>query len=86
MFINNNTPLPWKRIFSSLIALLMLITLFFSRLEPIYEYILFDGRKHISLASLPGMEDRTVTISGLGKTFAVLFTNQRDNNSTDLSL
>ena len=41
MFINNNTPLPWKRIFSSLIALLMLITLFFSRLEPIYEYILF---------------------------------------------
>src|SRR5262249_56528643 len=30
-----------------------------------------DGRRHISLASLPGMEDRTVTLSGLGKTYAV---------------
>lgn len=39
--------------------------------DEIYEYILFDGREHISLGSLPGMEDRTVTISGLGKTYAV---------------
>lgn len=39
--------------------------------DEIYEYILYDGRKHISPGSLAGMEDRTVTISGLGKTFAV---------------
>jgi aminotransferase len=39
--------------------------------DEIYERILFDGREHISLGSLPGMEDRTVTISGLGKTYAV---------------
>lgn len=39
--------------------------------DEIYEYILYDGVKHISMASLPGMEDRTVTISGLGKTFSV---------------
>jgi aspartate/methionine/tyrosine aminotransferase len=39
--------------------------------DEIYEYILFDGQEHISLGSLPGMEDRTVTISGLGKTYAL---------------
>ncbi|HEX9018623.1 MAG TPA: aminotransferase class I/II-fold pyridoxal phosphate-dependent enzyme [Anaerolineaceae bacterium] len=39
--------------------------------DEIYEYILYDGREHTSLGSLPGMEDRTVTISGLGKTYAL---------------
>ena len=38
--------------------------------EP-YEYILFDGREHVSIASLPGMEDRTITISALSKTFSI---------------
>ena len=32
--------------------------------------IIYDGREHISLASLPEMRDRTVTISGLSKTFS----------------
>ncbi len=39
--------------------------------DEIYEYILFDGQQHVSLASLPGMAERTVTISGLSKTFSV---------------
>ena len=39
--------------------------------DEIYEHIVYDGREHIPLASMPGMEDRTVTISGFGKTFAV---------------
>jgi L-glutamine---4-(methylsulfanyl)-2-oxobutanoate aminotransferase len=39
--------------------------------DEIYEYILYGQRKHISIGSLPGMEDRTVTISGLGKTYAL---------------
>jgi len=39
--------------------------------DEIYEHIWFDGHRHTSLASLPGMEDRTVTLSGLGKTYAV---------------
>lgn len=39
--------------------------------DEIYEHIVYDGRKHIPLASLPGMVDRTVTIGGFGKTFAV---------------
>jgi aminotransferase len=39
--------------------------------DEIYERIWFDGHRHVSLGSLPGMEDRTVTASGLGKTYAV---------------
>jgi aspartate aminotransferase len=38
--------------------------------DEIYEYIVFDGRKHISIASLPGMAERTVIASGCSKTFA----------------
>jgi aminotransferase len=39
--------------------------------DEIYERIWFDGHRHVSLGTLPGMEDRTVTASGLGKTYAV---------------
>jgi aminotransferase len=39
--------------------------------DEIYEHIIYDGLPHVSIASLPGMLDRTVTISGLSKTFSV---------------
>ncbi len=39
--------------------------------DEIYERILYDGREHVSIGSLDGMADRTVTISGASKTFAV---------------
>ena len=39
--------------------------------DEIYEYILYDNAQHISIASLDGMRERSVTISGLGKTFSV---------------
>lgn len=39
--------------------------------DEIYEYIQFTDRPHVSIASLPGMAERTVTISGLSKTFSV---------------
>lgn len=39
--------------------------------DEIYEYFLFDGARHLSLATLPGMERRTITISGLSKTFSI---------------
>ena len=39
--------------------------------DEIYEHIRFDGRAHIPIASLPGMAERTVTTSGLSKTFSV---------------
>jgi aspartate/methionine/tyrosine aminotransferase len=39
--------------------------------DEIYEHILFDGTKHISMASLAGMEERTITINGMSKTYSV---------------
>jgi aminotransferase len=39
--------------------------------DEIYEYFVFDGAQHISLATLPGMAERTVSISGLSKTFSI---------------
>lgn len=39
--------------------------------DEIYEHILYDETKHISIASLPGMEERTITINGMSKTYSV---------------
>jgi len=39
--------------------------------DEIYEHITYDGAVHVPLATVPGMEDRTVTISALSKTYAV---------------
>jgi len=39
--------------------------------DEIYEHILYDGTKHISIASLDGMHDRTITINGMSKTYSV---------------
>ena len=39
--------------------------------DEIYEYILFDDSRHVSPGSLPGMADRTITISGYSKTFSI---------------
>jgi aminotransferase len=38
--------------------------------DEIYEYFLYEGQ-HISIASLPGMRERTITISGFSKTFSI---------------
>lgn len=39
--------------------------------DEIYEHLVYDGRAHTPIATLPGMWERTITISGMGKTFAV---------------
>jgi aspartate/methionine/tyrosine aminotransferase len=39
--------------------------------DEIYEHIVYDGREHRSVALLPGMRERTVTISALSKTYSV---------------
>ncbi len=39
--------------------------------DEVYEKIVFDGHKHYSIAAEPGMFDRTVTISGFSKTYAM---------------
>jgi aminotransferase len=39
--------------------------------DEIYEHILYDGVKHHALAAVPGMEDLTVTINSLSKTYSI---------------
>ena len=39
--------------------------------DEIYEYIVYDGRKHLSMASLDSCRDLTITISGFSKTFSI---------------
>jgi aminotransferase len=39
--------------------------------DEIYEHILYDGEQHIPIATLPGMADRTITISGISKSYSV---------------
>ena len=39
--------------------------------DEIYGRILYDGEEHVSIASLPGMADRTIVLDGFSKTFAM---------------
>ena len=39
--------------------------------DEIYEYIVYDGREHVSIASIESCRDRTITISGFSKTFSI---------------
>ncbi len=39
--------------------------------DEIYEHILYDDAEHVAIATLPGMEDLTVTINSLSKTYSV---------------
>ncbi|HSB54599.1 MAG TPA: pyridoxal phosphate-dependent aminotransferase, partial [Gemmatimonadales bacterium] len=39
--------------------------------DEIYEHIIYDRRRHISLASLPGMRELTVTLNGMSKAYAM---------------
>jgi aspartate/methionine/tyrosine aminotransferase len=43
----------------------------FAITDEIYEHILYDGTRHISMASLEGMRDLTITINGMSKTYSV---------------
>jgi len=38
--------------------------------DEVYEHLLFDGLQHVPVATLPGMAERTLTISSAGKTFS----------------
>ncbi|NNE10795.1 MAG: pyridoxal phosphate-dependent aminotransferase [Ilumatobacter sp.] len=37
--------------------------------DEVYEHLVFDGADHVPIATLPGMAERTVTVSSGGKTF-----------------
>ena len=71
-----NTPNnPTGRVFTreelSLVAELCREHDAFALADEIYEHIQYTDRPHVSIATLPGMAERTVTISGLSKTFSV---------------
>ncbi|MBO0697215.1 MAG: aminotransferase class I/II-fold pyridoxal phosphate-dependent enzyme, partial [Zavarzinella sp.] len=68
---NNPTGHVFTRDELSLIAELCQRFNAFALADEIYEYIIHSDRPHMSIASLPGMLERTVTISGLSKTFSV---------------
>ena len=39
--------------------------------DEVYEHLVFDGREHVPIATLPGMAERTLSISSSGKTFSL---------------
>ena len=39
--------------------------------DEIYQFMVYDGCRHISIATLPGMRERTITINGMSKTYSV---------------
>jgi N-succinyldiaminopimelate aminotransferase len=71
-----NDPMnPAAKVFSpdelALIAALCVEHDAYAICDEVYEHLTFDGRRHVPLATLPGMAERTVTISSAGKTFSV---------------
>lgn len=39
--------------------------------DEIYEHIIYDGAEHVSMASMPGMKDQTITINSVSKTYSL---------------
>jgi aminotransferase len=39
--------------------------------DEIYQYLVYDGTRHLSIATLPGMRERTITINSMSKSFSV---------------
>ena len=39
--------------------------------DEIYEHIVYDGFRHVPMATLPGMRERTITVNGMSKTYSV---------------
>ena len=71
-----NTPMnPCSKVFDreelQFIADLCLKHDAFCVCDEVYEHIIFDDRKHLSIMTLPGMRERTVRIGSAGKTFSV---------------
>ncbi len=75
MLILNNPNNPTGKVFTidelKFIAKLAAKYDFLVLSDEVYEFLTFDGIKHIPIATLPGMQDRTITISSTGKTFGM---------------
>jgi aminotransferase len=71
-----NTPAnPSGKIFTrpelEAVAALVLEHDLFLFTDEIYEYFVYDGARHICAATLPGLRERTIVISGFSKTFSI---------------
>ncbi len=70
-----NTPMnPAAKVFTraelEIIAKLLIEFDAYAVCDEVYEHLLFDGRDHIPLMSLPGMRERCIRIGSAGKTFS----------------
>jgi aspartate/methionine/tyrosine aminotransferase len=68
---NNPTGKVFHRVELELIRDLCLEFNVLAITDEIYQHILYDGTEHISIATLEGMAERTVTINGMSKTYSV---------------
>jgi aspartate/methionine/tyrosine aminotransferase len=68
---NNPTGKVYSREELGLIAELCLEHDAIAITDEIYEHITYDGAEHVPIATLPGMAERTITISALSKTYSV---------------
>ena len=68
---NNPTGKVFTREELSLIAELCVAHDVIAITDEIYEHLTYDEVEHVPIATIPGMEDRTVTISALSKTYSV---------------
>ncbi len=66
---NNPTGKVWSRDELERIRDLIVENDLYAITDEIYEYMLYDGHEHISLASIEGAYDRTITLSGFSKTY-----------------
>ncbi|MCB1489798.1 MAG: aminotransferase, partial [Bauldia sp.] len=71
----NNPMNPAAKVFDreelAMIAELVVAHDAYAICDEVYEHIIFDGRKHIPLITLPGMRERTIRIGSAGKTFSL---------------
>jgi aspartate/methionine/tyrosine aminotransferase len=68
---NNPTGKVFSRQELSLLANLCLRWGTVAVTDEIYEHIIYDGAEHVSMASLPGMRDQTITINSVSKTYSL---------------
>jgi aminotransferase len=68
---NNPTGKVFKRVELEQIRDLCVRWNAFALTDEIYEHMLYDGAQHISMATLEGMRERTITINALSKTYSV---------------
>lgn len=68
---NNPTGKVFSRAELKIIADLCIEHDVYAITDEIYEHILYDGLEHVSLATLPGMAERTITINSISKSYSV---------------